>query len=176
MKGIKRVLALVLAGAIGCVFTACGGREEGKEYLSESKAFSIQAAGEWEVTPTDNPDHLVLDNADKTLTILIQRFPKEEAEKEVGITSLEDFMTFYKETPSIANIYAMAGEVQTEPLNIAGMTAGQGEELAAGGSKAYIGYLESKSSYYTATLTGLEELYDQNIQQMKTDLQTLQEQ
>lgn len=150
---------------------------ETKEYRSKSDFFSISVAGEWTVTPTGNDEFIVLDNEDQSLTVMAQRFPKANVQASIKVESLEQFVDFYHKN-AIAGLIEKAGEPKKEELIIEGVNA-VAEEITATmegiTAKAYNAYIETDTSYYSFTVTGIEELYDTNIEDLKEVAKTLKE-
>lgn len=172
----KRIM--VLAVTVLCMlFTACQGKEEeAKEYTNKGNAFSISVPGEWVVTETNNEDHLVLDNEDQSLSILIQRFPQEGLEDEDG-SGLEEFIEVYK-SQAIPNLVAQ-GVQEEEAVEIPDMkhARAEGYEMTQSGQvfKAYLVYVESDVAYYSVVITGSEDKYDPAIEKLKEAVKTLKE-
>ena len=173
----KKITVWLLVLSMFCLLAGCQGKEEEtREYINKGNTFSVTVPGEWKITETDNEDHLVLDNEDQSLSILIQRFPQEGLEEEDG-SGLEDFMAAYKS--QVIPDLAAAGSESDGDAQREGMKQAREEEYKMTQSgqvfKAYILYVESDVAYYSVAVTGTGESYDPDIDKLKTAVKTLKE-
>ncbi len=191
MNLIKRVLLVLLAVTPCFMFTACNSgatTESGTtqevsqstsksqdltEYTSPGNTFTVKLPGEWTIAETDNEDHLVLDNSDQSLSVLIQRFPKDS----LGLNALDDFINLYK-TSALASLQTYITNEPTD-LSIDTMVAAKTEDYEMSQDdttfKSHIIYVESEKSYYSFTITGIANLYDENIEALSNSVHTLVE-
>lgn len=149
--------------------------EEVKDYKNSGNTFQLSVAGEWIQSET-NADNITLDNEDQSLSILVQAFPKEDMDGFM-VTSFDDFIAYYKKN-AIAAIVASADPINHE-VNVDSSLASLAEEYIATSdevtAKAFFVYFETEERYFTYAITGIEELYDQNIENLKNVVQTITE-
>lgn len=192
MKTGKKFMALGLALVLCLAAVGCGGNGDGaggdaakdpmkdaKEYSNEGGNYSVKVPSEFSVTAGGNADSLTLDNADRSLTIMIQRFPAAETDMAMGESGVDKFVEFYHKN-AIASLLSMAeNEPTLEDLEVEGMTAAKAEEIVAtqGGTtaKAYVVMMQSENAYYSFVITGVEDAYDKNIDTLKLTIPTFTE-
>ena len=153
---------------------SAGGEAPAKEYVSKAGTFSITVPGEWTVSDSGNDEHIVLDNSDQSFSVLVQRFPKETA----GAADFNRFVAFYKDN-AIKAIVEASKDIKTEAVNIEGMikTSAEIYEVSQNGTtaKAFVAFAESPKAYYVYTLTGVESVYDKEIEAQKAAISGLKE-
>lgn len=153
-------------------------QQKGAEYTNSNGSFSINLEGDWIQSETTNEDAILLDNEDQSLTVMVQKFPKEGVKTTSGAESLDDFEKFYKEN-AIKGIVEIANKITTQEVSNENMLFAKAEEIEATQenqtSKLFNAYLESDSSFYVFSITGIEKLYDKNIKNLKESIQTLNE-
>lgn len=153
-------------------------QQKGTEYANSNGDFSINLEGNWIQSETTNEDAILLDNEDQSLTVMVQRFSKESVRTASGAESLDDFEKFYKEN-AIKSVIEIANKITTQEVSNENMLFAKAEEIEATQenqtSKLFNAYLESDSSFYVFSITGIEKLYDKNIKNLKECIQTLNE-
>lgn len=131
------------------------------EFQSGSGSFSVRipdVEGGWTQSDGGNDEHLVLDNADRSFSILVQGLPKDSEQ----FQSLDGLIEFYRD-----QALSSFGEPTAETVAVGpGLTA-KAESYAVKQdgltAKALVVFLEGENGYYVYTITGLEEPYDANI-------------
>ena len=150
---------------------------EGTEYTNGANTFSIKLAGDFKQETNTNPDHIVLDNADYTLTVMVQAIDKEAIKQSEKVESFDQYIEFYK-TVAIANLVKIS-QVTALDFSADNVVNAKADEFVAEQngqvSKATIAYLETEKKYYTFTITGIQTLYDENIQELMKSINTLTE-
>ncbi len=174
----KSFLVLPILSTLVCITLLFGcSNEPAKEYSNQLKTFTISVSGEWTSAPNTNENNITLDNEDQSLTITVQKFPK-EFELVKQITSLDNFISFYEQS-SIANLLNMGEVSDLEDVEIDSALAAKAYELKAKQNnvvaKAYFTYIETETGYYSTCITGLEKIYDKNISKLKEAIKTLEE-
>ena len=183
MKYTKRAGSLILSALLCLSLAACGTTDdtsapegdtgeaaptsasvETKEFTSPSGSFTVkipEVEGGWTETNGSNEEHLVLDNADQSLSILVQGLPKADAASQYP--DLDSLVEYYQ-----ANVTASYGEPTEETVTVPDALNVKAESYTAtqGGTtaKALVAYIEMEEGYYIYTITGLEEVYDANIE------------
>lgn len=176
MKITRKLLAMVMAAAICVLGVACGGTAEApkKDYTSGSGSFTISVPGEWTVGTTGNQESILLDNDDQSLSVIVQKFPSSN----MGITDLDGFISLYHESVMSA-LLAGVETPELKEITVDGMKAAKVEEFAATQdgvtAKVYAGYIQSETAFYSYAITGLEKVYDKNIERLKPSVTTLKE-
>lgn len=148
--------------------------QEVKEYKNSGNTFQIAVSGDWIQSET-NKDNITLDNKDQSLSIMVQAFTKENMDNDV--TNFDSFVTYYKEN-AIASIVESAESI-VHDLKVESALASKTEEYIATSdgitAKAFFIYFETEERYFSYAITGIEELYDQNIEELKSVVQTIKE-
>lgn len=151
---------------------------ETAEFTNGNDTFTIAVAGEFTQDTNVNPDQIVIDNADRTLTIMVQKLGKSNLQQMNEVEDLDQFITFYKEK----GIAALVENSEVTPIDdftaTSALNAKADEFVASQGgqtSKAFIAYLETADNFYAYTITGVEELYDANVETLKESINTLTE-
>ena len=202
MKHSKRMGALVLSAVLCLSLTACGSNPkdsddkqptDGKDvttstqpsqdkktvetasYTSPSGSFTVTiptVEGGWTKSDGGNEEHLVLDNSDQSLSILIQALPKEQAQTQYP--DLASLVEFYEQS-TLSSLGDPTGEEITVPkaadVQAESFTATQNGTTA----KAFVAFIEMEKGYYVYTITGTEKPYDANIQAQKDAISSLVE-
>lgn len=135
-----------------------------QEYAPASGSYTISICeidGGWTVYPdAGNEEQLVLDNEDMSFSILMQSFPKES-------DAYQDFVSF-EEFYRQATASSMGeGTVENIDINNA-VILNYSSMLYAVDSQGYTFYgqitvFETENAYYSCTITGLDEIYNDNI-------------
>ena len=135
-----------------------------QEYAPSSGSYTIsihEIDGGWTVYPdTGNEEQLVLDNEDMSFSILMQSFPKES-------DAYQDFVSF-EEFYRQATASSMGeGTVENIDINNA-VILNYSSMLYAVDSQGYTFYgqitvFETENAYYSCTITGLDQIYNDNI-------------
>ena len=179
MKMGKKLLLGLLAAAFCLSLAACGEPDstpsedtagepeqstpapELQEFTSDSGSFSIRVPeieGGWTQTPGGNEEHLVLDNQDQSLSVLVQGLPKGSEQ----FADLDSLVTFYR-----AQTLSGFGEPTAENVAVAsGLTAQAESYTATRGdvtAKALVVFIEGANEYYVYTITGIADVYDAEI-------------
>lgn len=148
------------------------------EFTNGNDTFTIAVAGEFTQDTNVNPDQIVIDNADRTLTIMVQKLGKSNLQQMNEVEDLDQFITFYKEK-GIAALVENSEVMPVYDFAAPNTLNAQADEFVAsqGGqtSKAFIAYLETEDNFYAYTITGVEELYDANVETLKESINTLTE-
>ncbi len=135
-----------------------------QEYAPASGSYAIsipEIEGGWTVYPdTGNEEQLVLDNEDMSFSILMQSFPKVSD----AYQDFASFETFYRKATS-----SSMGEGAVENIVINNEAIiNYSSMLYAVDSQGYTFYgqitvFETENSYYSCTITGLDQIYDEHI-------------
>lgn len=148
-----------------------------KDYSNELNTFKVSVPGEWIVNKIGNENNITLDNEDKSLTVTIQAFPKSFPAME-QIKDIDSFINLNQQTV-LAKLIEMGEISSLENVAIDGVKAAKANEIVASQdgvvAKAYITYIETEKSFYSATITGVEKQYDKNIDSLKEAIKTFKE-
>ena len=135
-----------------------------KEYAPASGSYAIsirEIEGGWTVYPeSGNEEQLVLDNEDMSFSILMQSFPKASD----AYRDFASFEAFYRNATS-----ASMGEGTVENIDINNEAIiNYSSMLYTVDSQGYTFYgqitvFETENAYYSCTITGLDQLYTDNI-------------
>lgn len=142
--------------------------EDGVELLEfmpqlENYVVSIpEIDGGWTVYPEPgNEEQLVLDNSDVTFSIMVQGFPKESQ----AYSDFASFEEFYTAGVASSMGAGVAQEVNFTNDNILNHATYYYEAESQGYLfKGQITIFEMENGYYSCTLTGLDSIYDANIE------------
>ncbi|WP_129600658.1 hypothetical protein [Anaerophilus nitritogenes] len=175
----KLVLGIMVLSCIALLFGCSNSvsKSPAKEYSNKLNTFKISVAGEWIVEENTNENNITLDNEDKSLTITIQGFSKSFE----AMDQIKDVDTFIalKEKTVLAKLIEMGEVSEIENVKIDGVKAAKANEIVAEQNgvvaKCYNVYIETEKAFYSATITGVEELYDKNIESLKEALKTFKE-
>lgn len=135
-----------------------------KEYAPASGSYAIsirEIEGGWTVYPeTGNEEQLVLDNEDMSFSILMQSFPK-------ASDAYRDFASFEEFYRSATSASMGEGTVEDIDINNAAII-NYSSMLYTVDSQGYTFYgqitvFETENAYYSCTITGLDQLYTDNI-------------
>lgn len=139
-----------------------------QEYTPASGNYAIsirEIEGGWKVYPdTGNEEQLVLDNKDMSFSILMQSFPKESE----AYQDFESFETFYRNATA-----SSMGEGKEESIAIDNEAIlNHSSMLYSVDSQGYTFYgqitvFETENAYYSCTITGLDQIYNDNIEEYK---------
>ena len=174
---MKRVICLGLAVLLAVTLLAGCGQQSGPQSLTDYKSkngiYSIGAPAGWTADTSGNDDLMTVDNPDKSLSLVAQRFPK--ANVAAMIPDGAAFVEYYHqsvtatlgqrtelEKPSLEGLPVLAAEEYAPTQN--GVTA-----------KGYLVYAESESAYYVVMATGLEKQYNKNLDLVKQMAVSLKE-
>lgn len=178
MNILKKFICIILIILVSNFILKNYIQKEKIEYTNINKTFSIYLTDDWIKLEVTNEDAIFLDNQNQQLTIMVQRFPKESVRTASGAESLDDFEKFYKEN-AIKSVIEIANKITTQEVSDENMLFAKAEEIEATQenqtSKLFNAYLESDSSFYVFSITGIEKLYDKNIKNLKECIQTLNE-
>lgn len=176
----KKIIFIITALLCATLLFGCSSastKAPTKEYTNKLNTFKISVAGDWTTDNSSNEDNITLDNEDRTLTVIIQKFPKELPNMQ-QFKTLDDFIPFYEKI-AISNLLQMGEVSKLEKVDIDGVTDAKGYEIVASQddmvSKAYITYIQTEKGFYSATITGVEKLYDKNIDALKEAIKTIEE-
>lgn len=174
----KRIWCSLLLFVLTAVFlfSGCGKGDKLKttEFKGSEDTYSIAIPGEWTEAEAGNPDHLVLENKDQTLVVMVQKFPKEL----LKAATLDDFIKLYHDN-AIPQMAANADVVNQEDVKIEEMVSAKAEEYVVSDeqdtAKAYIAYIQSDENFYAFTITGIAPVYDDSIEDLKSCVPSFQE-
>lgn len=140
-----------------------------QEYAPASGSYTIsilEIEGGWTVYPdTGNDEQLVLDNEDMSFSILMQSFPKESG----AYQDFASFETFYRNATA-----SSMGEGTVEDVDINNEAIiNHSSMLYAVDSQGYTFYgqitvFETENAYYSCTITGLDQIYNENIEEYES--------
>lgn len=174
---MKRVICLGLAALLVLTLLAgCGKQGEPQsltDYKSKNGTYSVGAPAGWTVDTSGNDELMSVDNADKSLSLVVQRFPK--ANVAALIPDGAAFVEYYHQS-----VTATLGQrKELEKPSIEGMTVLAAEEYSPTQNgvtaKGYLVYAESESAYYVVMATGLEKQYNKNLDLVKQMAVSLKE-
>lgn len=195
----KRILALLMANCLIFALAACGGaptdsngspdddsKPAGKseqenvqltEYTAPSGTFAVsmpEISGGWTQSEEGNEYHLVLDNSDKSFTLMLQALPLEQAQ--VTYPDLDALIAFYNQNTLSSFGEPKATEVTIGDPAIAGVTANTYTAEKNGmTAKAMVAFFQTEKAYYICILTGSGEAFDTNIDSAQKALTTFTE-
>ncbi len=167
------VLAMLLTGCNNQNGTSQSAVENLTTYESKNGIYSVSAPAGWTANAGGNDDLLTVDNADKSLSLVVQRFPK------ANVAALapdgQAFVEYYRKS-----VTANLGECKSvENPSITGMTVLAAEEYSPTQNgvtaKGYLVYAESDSAYYVVLSTGLEKQYNDQFDLIKQMAVSLKE-
>ncbi len=174
-KWILVFTMLILVALTGCSKNNDGESVKTKTFTSKNERYSItipDIKGGWTVAETNNDDHLVIDNPDRSFTILVQAYPLSTAI--YTCPDFDSFVTYYQEM-----VLGSLGDPTPEELSLDWAVNAKAEFYSVTYnnvvSKNYIAYIETENAYYTYVLTGLSEQYDENIDAQIEAISTLEE-
>lgn len=146
------------------------------EYVSKSGVFSITVpnpqGGEWTVTDGGNDDHVVLDNKDRSLTILVQRLPRPEAD--AMYDSLEQMAQSYRKN-NLSNLGDPTPETVDVPAAQGVLAESYSVAMQGVSAKALATYFQTDRGYYIYAITGLDEQYDADIAALRAAISNFRE-
>ena len=150
-----------------------------ESFTKNAETFSLNVPvieGGWNTDATSmlNDYSIVIDNSDQSFTILVQSLPKSEGT-----------LAAYPDIESVENAdyqstlaqFGIDGTEETIKIEGASKTAAYSYIIEQGEvtSKAFIAYIDMPEAYYIYTITGLEEIYNENIEAQKLAIESLKE-
>ncbi len=190
----KRTLSLLMSCCLLFALAACGGTPtegDGKgedpkpeeqpvqltEYTAPSGTFAVslpEIEGGWTESDGGNDYHLVVDNSDRSFTLMLQALPLEQAQ--VMYSDLDALIDYYRQ--SILKDFGepTATEVTIGDPAIAGVKAdAYTAEKDGAKAKALVSFFQTEKAYYICIFTGTEKEYDANIDAAQSALTTFVE-
>lgn len=172
MKQGKMIFGAILLIALLAGMTGCGAK--GTVYKNTAESYSIKIPGEFTQEEAGNADHIILNNADNTLSVIVQMFPKGD----VNASTLDEFIELYH-TNAIPQLVLNTEPPALSDVKVEAMTAAKAEEYVIDTeekkAKTCITYMSSDNGFYAYTVTGETEVYDENIEALQGALSTMKE-
>lgn len=187
-KTMKRLAAALTAALLTLSLAACGGDASSSAsdasdvaaltaYDAPSGTFSVsmpEIEGGWTTTDGGNEYHLVLDNSDRSFTVMIQALPMEQAQN--TIKDLDGLIDLYRQTTLGSFGDPTAAEVVIGDPAIEGVKSDAYEvEQSGQKAKALVSYFGTDKAYYVCILTGTADAYDANVSAVQAALTTFTE-
>ena len=136
-----------------------------QEFMPELESYVVsipEIEGGWNIYPeVGNGDHLILDNSDMTFTVMMQKFPKESH----AYSDFASFQKFYMDGVTASMGEGVPQELEFENDDILKYSANYYEMEAQGYVfKGQVAVFEMENGYYAGTITGVDSVYDANIE------------
>lgn len=187
-KTMKRLAAVLTTALLALSLAACGGEPSQSDasapdvaalstYDAPSGTFSVdmpEIDGGWTTTDGGNEYHLVLDNSDRSFSVMIQALPMEQAKN--TLEDLDSLIDLYRQTTLGKFGDPTATEVTVGDPAIEGVKSDAYEvEQNGQKAKALVSYFRTDNAYYVCIMTGTAEAYDANIDAVQSALTTFTE-
>ena len=136
-----------------------------QEFMPELESYVVsipEIEGGWNIYPeVGNGDHLILDNSDMTFTVMMQKFPKESH----AYSDFASFQKFYMDGVTASMGEGVPQELEFDNDDILKYSANYYEMEAQGYVfKGQVAVFEMENGYYAGTITGVDSVYDANIE------------
>lgn len=169
-------VAMCASLGTGCSLNRAS-KEGWTEYTPQSKMYSLSVPnieGGWTKVESSGEDTLVLDNSDASFTIMIQAFPGEEPS--VMFSTLDEMEKFYHDS-----MIQSFGSTKTKKVKVGDPAISdvrthnyliEQDGVVRG---AQINLFQTDEGFYSVTMTGTDDSYNNNIDVANEALKTFKE-